>query len=101
MALVVPDKAQRVRNFHRLTLESLKELLESAGLNGPSDLRLHHFMRRINAYETRSLAHLFQHVPQGALTSNTPASGQADLPDVFKAYWDGASAQRFMPETLH
>ncbi len=101
MALVVPDKAQRVRNFHRLTLESLKELLESAGLNGPSDLRLHHFMRRINAYETRSLAHLFQHVPQGALTSSTPASGQADLPDVFKAYWDGASAQRFMPETLH
>ena len=101
MALVVPDKAQRVRNFHRLTLESLKELLEAAGLQGPSDLRLHHFMRRINAYETRSLSHLFHSLAIGDLRLNTPASGHAELPEVFRTYWDGASAHRFMPESLH
>jgi glutamate synthase domain-containing protein 2 len=99
MALVVPDKAQRVRNFHRLTLESLQELLEAAGLQGPADLRLHHFMRRINAYETRSLASLFEHVPAGALTA--AASTPASLPEVFQTYWHQASAQRFMPESTH
>ena len=41
MALVVPDKAQRVRNFHRLTLESLKELLEAAGLRIVAQKRIH------------------------------------------------------------
>ncbi|NBU44789.1 MAG: FMN-binding glutamate synthase family protein [Betaproteobacteria bacterium] len=99
MALVVPDKAQRVRNFHRLTLESLQELLEAAGLHGPADLRLHHFMRRINAYETRSLASLFEHVPAGALTA--AASTAASLPEVFQTYWNQASAQRFMPKSTH
>jgi len=100
MALVVPDKAQRVRNFHRLTLESLQELLEAAGLQRPSDLRLHHFMRRINAYETRSLASLFHRVPAGALTTaGSVAATNSALPDVFQTYWDQASAQRFIPET--
>ncbi len=99
MALVVPDKAQRVRNFHRFTLESLQELLEAAGLQGPADLGLHHFTRRINAYETRSLANLFQSVPAGALA--TSAAANAALPEVFQTYWDQASAQRFMPETVH
>ncbi|MFX8090373.1 glutamate synthase-related protein, partial [Acinetobacter baumannii] len=31
-ALVVPDKAQRVANFHQNTLKALKELVEAAGL---------------------------------------------------------------------
>jgi glutamate synthase domain-containing protein 2 len=101
MALVVPDKAQRVRNFHRLTLESLKELLEAAGLQGPADLRLHHFMRRIDAYETRPLSRLFHSLKAGSLMDSVPASGKADMPEVFQAYWDAASAQRFMPETSH
>jgi hypothetical protein len=101
MALVVPDKAQRVRNFHRLTLESLKELLESAGLHGPSDLRLHHFMRRINAYETRSLAGLFHTVSAGALASTQPVASNSALPEVFQTYWDQASAASFAPETGH
>ena len=101
MALVVPDKAQRVRNFHRLTLESLKELLEAAGLHSPSELRLHHFMRRINAYETRSLSSLFHTVPAGALCTGKAAADSASLPEVFQTYWDQASAQRFMPELTH
>ena len=101
MALVVPDKAQRVRNFHRLTLESLKELLEAAGLQGPSELRLHHFMRRINSYETRSLAHLFQSLTTGSLNPGAASASQAELPEVFRMYWNSASAQRFMPETPH
>ena len=99
MALVVPDKAQRVRNFHRLTLESLKELLEAAGLQGPTDLRLHHFMRRMDANETRPLSRLFQSLSAGALLSELRATDNNALPEMFRTYWDEASAQRFMPET--
>ncbi|MGA8357091.1 MAG: FMN-binding glutamate synthase family protein, partial [Xanthobacteraceae bacterium] len=35
-ALVVPDKAQRVYNFHRATIESLAELVAAAGLDHPT-----------------------------------------------------------------
>ncbi len=44
--LVVPDKAERVHNFHRNTLHALAELLAAAGLSHPSDLRPHHLLRR-------------------------------------------------------
>jgi len=100
-ALVVGDKAQRVSNFHRLTLESLKELLEAAGLQGPSDLRLHHFMRRINAYETRSLADLFPRVPPGILADRAFIADTSSLPEVFRTYWDRANTHQFMPDTVH
>ena len=36
-ALVVPDKAQRVYNFHRNTLKALAEMLAAAGLAGIAD----------------------------------------------------------------
>ncbi|NDI22163.1 MAG: FMN-binding glutamate synthase family protein [Betaproteobacteria bacterium] len=45
-ALVVPDKAQRVHQFHHNTLEALRELLQSAGLQQPGQLRPHHIMHR-------------------------------------------------------
>lgn len=41
--LVVTDKAERVYNFHRNTIESLVELLAAAGLGQPSELRPWHF----------------------------------------------------------
>src|SRR5580704_18548567 len=37
-ALVVPDKAERVYNFHRLTLRALSEMLAAAGLEHPDQL---------------------------------------------------------------
>ncbi len=37
-ALVVPDKAERVRNFHDSTLEALGDLVGASGLSHPSDL---------------------------------------------------------------
>lgn len=43
-ALVVPDKADRVYNFHRNTLHALQELVQAAGLAHPSELRAHHIV---------------------------------------------------------
>ena len=37
-ALVVPDKAERVYNFHRATMEAVAELVAAAGLDHPTEL---------------------------------------------------------------
>jgi glutamate synthase domain-containing protein 2 len=90
-ALVVPDKAQRVFNFHRSTLHALKELVQAAGLKHPRDITAHHIVRRITDTEVRLLANLITRVEPGSLLS-------ADLSkqhNVFKLYWPMAHAERF------
>jgi hypothetical protein len=45
-ALVVEDKAPRVANYHRNTLRALAELLGSAGLSHPADIKPWHLQIR-------------------------------------------------------
>lgn len=45
-ALVVPDKAQRVANFHRNTLKALAEMTSAAGLDHPGKFMPQHFIMR-------------------------------------------------------
>jgi len=91
MALVVPDKAQRVCNFHKNTLEALQELLQAAGLHDPNDLSTKHIMRRVTETHVQHLSELVDYVPPGALLRTEAAD---DLPDVFTD-WPKASASSF------
>ena len=52
-ALVVPDKAQRVHNFHRNTLKALAEMLAAAGVKHPRELGPHHLVRRVSVTEVK------------------------------------------------
>jgi glutamate synthase domain-containing protein 2 len=88
-ALVVPDKAERVFQFHKSTLIALKELLCAAGLAHPSQLGPEHVIRRVSSNEIRSLATLHKWVRPGELLSSA-----TDLP-VFKEFWDLARADSF------
>ena len=88
-ALVVPDKAERVFQFHQQTLHALKELLAAAGLMHPSQLGPEHVIRRVSATEVRSLAALHTWVQPGALLTTVP-----DHP-VFKVFWALARADTF------
>ncbi len=88
-ALVVPDKAERVFQFHKSTMIALKELLCAAGLTHPSQLGPEHVIRRVSSNEIRSLATLHKWVRPGELVSSAP-----DLP-VFKEFWDLARADSF------
>lgn len=90
MALVVPSKAERVKSFHHLTLESLQELMQSAGIHSPSELKLHHIERRISEFETHPLSELMPTLAPGALLTEV-----MDAPDVFQRYWPRASASTF------
>ncbi len=101
IALGVPDKAQRVRNFHRNTLESLKELLEAAGLHSPQELSLRHVMRRVSNAETRPLSVLYPAVSAGSLRQAHSADALKDMPLIFQDHWLQATAESFQPPVSH
>ncbi len=89
-AIVVPDKAERVRNFHRATLMSLAELVAAAGLDHPLQFKLDHFSRRITAREVVSFAELYPQLDEGVLMTGT-----ADAR--FRDAWAMAQAHTFAP----
>lgn len=88
-ALVVPDKAERVYNFHHNTLHALKELLQAAGVHHPSELRPYHFMRRVGAFEVQPLSELLDEVEPGDLLN------QVYRHRVFEKWWPLASSESF------
>ena len=89
-ALVVPDKATRVAQFHRSTLHALQELVQAAGLEHPQEITAHHIVRRITDTEVRLLSNLIMRVEDGALLG--PLDRQHK---VFRLYWPLASAHSF------
>ena len=88
-ALVVPTKADRVREFHKSTLHALAELVAAAGLTHPNQLRPEHIIRRISSTEVTSLATLYKFLRPGELLSDS--SGHK----VFAYYWQRARAESF------
>ncbi|RYF39971.1 MAG: FMN-binding glutamate synthase family protein [Comamonadaceae bacterium] len=94
-ALVVPDKATRVHNFHRSTLHALKELVQAAGLTHPRDITAHHIVRRLTDTEVRLLANLIMRMEPRALLDGR----LEDQHNVFKMYWPMARADRFSAAT--
>lgn len=85
-ALVVPDKAERVHQFHTRTLEALRELVQAAGLNHPGELRLHHIVRRTGGAEVKPLSALWAQVEPGVLLSGRLEG----LPEVYRMWWPRA-----------
>jgi glutamate synthase domain-containing protein 2 len=90
-ALVVPDKAERVFNFHQNTLRALAELVAAAGLDHPSRLRPEHIVRRVTQHETRLLSTLHPPMQPGVLLD-----GEADAP-VYRMFWPKARPDSFSP----
>ena len=90
MALVVPNKAERVHQFHAHTLEALQELMQAAGLKKPSDITPQHIMRRVSETQVVRLSELIETLEPNVLLKDD--LGQ--LPAMFKD-WQRASASRF------
>jgi glutamate synthase domain-containing protein 2 len=91
IALVVPSKAERVMHFQQNTLIALQELLQSAGLHSPQDLKLEHIQRRVNNTDTQTLADVYPSLGKGVLLKETLGK----LPEPFKTYWTKASPETF------
>ena len=94
-ALVVPNKAERVFNFHNETLKTLKALVEAAGLHHPGEIDAPHIIRRINKHEVRLLSFLLPEMPAGLLLTAEHIDPSLNLPRVFELYWHRSQAQSF------
>ena len=94
-ALVVPDKAQRVYNFHRNTLHALQELVQAAGLEHPNQLAPHHIMRRVSAFDVQPLSDLLPRLEPGALLNDFEGVDGLFTPKVFTRWWPIARADSF------
>jgi len=87
-ALVVPDKATRVAQFHGKTLEALAEVVAGAGLYHPSEFKPFHFHKRINHSQVTTFTHLYPALAQQELINGTD--------DVrFRIPWDIARSTTF------
>jgi glutamate synthase domain-containing protein 2 len=90
-ALVVPDKAQRVANFHRNTLRALSEMLAAAGLDHPSKVGPHHLVRRVSATEIKAFSQLHTFLEPGELLASDCKR------DFYADSWARARADSFDP----
>ena len=92
-SLVVPDKAERVFNFHQMTLHALKELVQAAGVMHPGEITAHHIVRRASDQKVMSLAQsILTQLPDRALL----ASDLQALPVIYRQAWPQAAAESFM-----
>jgi glutamate synthase domain-containing protein 2 len=91
-ALVVPDKAERVANYHKNTLHALAELTAAAGVDHPGLLKPHHFLRRIGA-TTGALpfSELYESLGSGQLLADAGSTRG------FGKAWAMAQAGSFAP----
>lgn len=90
-AIHVPTKAKRVYNFHKNTLHGLSEMLASAGLSHPADLKAHHLAQRINDREIKNYAQLHFWLKEGELLH----CENKDQENFYYRMWNMASAERF------
>ncbi|HET6536967.1 MAG TPA: FMN-binding glutamate synthase family protein [Sphingopyxis sp.] len=90
-ALVVPDKADRVHQFHHNSLHALAEMLAAAGIACPSDIGPHHLVRRVSETEIRLFSQMHVFLKTGELLD-----GAQDR-DFYGAAWKMADAHSFEP----
>ncbi|MBV8393984.1 MAG: FMN-binding glutamate synthase family protein, partial [Alphaproteobacteria bacterium] len=87
-ALYVPDKIERVANFHRATLHELAEMTAAAGLSHPREFKPIHISRRVSPSEVVTFADIYPPLLEGELLSGSSTARWA-LP------WDMASPHSF------
>ena len=93
-ALVVDDKAIRVRNFHHNTLKAVGEVIGAAGLPHPRELKpLHLHMRRATGMVVRG-DEAYDWLEPGALVSGLAPEGD------MRREWAMARANAFSPADI-
>ena len=81
--LVVPEKAERVRRFHRQTVGALAELAGAAGLDSAHGFAPHHFLQRFGPGDVRPLDQVYGFVEPGCLMDG-------DVPAPLREAWSRA-----------
>ena len=82
------DKANRAASFHKLTINSLAEMIGALGLHSAQQLRPWHLMHRISANETKHYGELYRFLRDGELLAE-------NLPPDYARACNTASAETF------
>jgi glutamate synthase domain-containing protein 2 len=77
-ALDVPDKSERIYNYHYKTVHALVELIAAAGLKSPHELERKHIFRRIAVSSVKRYDQLYPNMPVGCLLD------AEDVPEFYK-----------------
>ncbi|WP_422378944.1 FMN-binding glutamate synthase family protein [Roseibium sp.] len=88
-ALDVPDKSQRVANFHRNTIKALKDFTAAAGFDHPKDFKPEHFYLREGLREILPASAALPWLKKNALLTD-----DHDIPG-YSTYWAMAEAESF------
>ena len=91
-ALVAPEKAIRVHNFHSETLRALAEFVAAAGLSHPSEFMPAHFSRRVSPNQVFTLHDIYPPLAPGELLEGVIDARFADS-------WRMADPHSFRPRT--
>ena len=89
-ALVVRDKAKRVQNYHRLTIDALAETIGAAGLSHPELLNARHVWRRVSSDVAKNFHELYPQLEPGELLRGSEH-------ERFAKPWARAQAASFEP----
>lgn len=89
-ALHIPDKAQRVYNFHKNTLKSLAAIVGAVGLHHPKDLQAYHIARRLENGQIKLLSKFYYFTEPGVLLNLSARS------DIFNQMWVMANPDSFL-----
>ena len=89
-AVVVPDKAERVRRFHDSTLAALAELIAAAGITHPGQLHRSAIMKRLSPLKVCSFAEVYPELAPGEILAGTRDPYYADV-------WARSDANSFLP----
>ncbi len=86
--LVPSDKSVRVMNFHRETLESVRELMGAMGVSTASELQPWHILRRTSATDIHDYSKIYDFVSPGSFLGD-------DIPADYRRAIQAASADSF------
>ena len=86
--LVVEDKAERVRRFHRETVHALTDLMSSAGIRHTRDFQRSDIFCRINPHQIMRYDQIFPPIETGAFIT-------APYPDSYAELISNSSADQF------
>jgi len=89
-ALNVPDKAERVHNYHRNTVHALAEMIAAMGLDHTSEISPYHVVRRVTEFQALALNEIYDIIQPGQLVGGTANAR-------FQGFWDQASAESSRP----
>ena len=90
-AIDIPSRAERVRNFHKHTLEAVARIAGGSRNTSSKDLNRRHIVRRLSASQIKLADQIYPRVSDGALLT-----GEGVIEDPrLRTYWSLVSKDSF------